>query len=351
MKKKKARELVKERIRKFSPYEVSHIDEGEIKLDAQENPYAFSRELKEEIKGTITDLSFNRYPDPSYRELKNMISAYCGLKSSNILVGNGSDELILALLIASAGEGKTVAAPSPTFSMYRILSELTGSAYREVPLEKDFSLNSGKMLDLKADVTFIAYPNNPTGNCFSEEEIEKIIVASGGLVVLDEAYYEFSGKSFASRIDEYCNLVVLRTFSKAFALAGIRAGYLLCNEDLAHQLRKAQLPYNISALNEEILKVILSKKRDILGTVELLIDSREKMEEKLKKIQGIKVYPSDANFILLKIDRIDDVIKALEKNKIRVRRFSERGLNNYLRVTVGAEKENRKFLRTLEEIL
>ncbi len=351
MKNKKAEKLVKERIRKFTPYEISQIDEGEIKLDAQENPYAFSDELRNEIKGTITDFSFNRYPDPSYRELKNMISAYCGLKSANILVGNGSDELILAVLIAAAGEGKTVAAPSPTFSMYGILSTLTGSRYRETTLGKDFSLDADKLLSLNADVTFIAYPNNPTGNCFSEKEIEKILISSDGLVVVDEAYYEFSGKSFTSKINEFNNLVILRTFSKAFALAGIRAGYLLCNEDLALQLRKAQLPYNISALNEEILKVILSKRREILGTVQVLIDSRKKMAEKLSQMPGIKVYPSDANFILLKIDRTDDVIKTLEKNKIRVRRFSEKRLKNYLRVSVGAEKENRKFLKALEEIL
>ncbi|MGM0568782.1 MAG: histidinol-phosphate transaminase [Elusimicrobiota bacterium] len=343
--------FVRKRIRDFKPYEVSEIDEGEIKLDAQENPYSIPEEVTARIKEAIVDLSFNRYPDPSYMELRNMISSYCGVKSSNILLGNGSDELILSLLLASAGEGRRVAAPSPTFSMYGILARLTGSSYIECALKKGFELDVPKLLELEADVTFIAYPNNPTGNCYKRKDMEHLIKSSSGMVVVDEAYYEFSGKSFATLVDEYENLVVLRTFSKAFALAGIRAGYLICNEGLAHEFRKAQLPYNLSALNEEILKIILSKRRRILDSVELLISSKNAMEQKLRKLPGIEVYPSDANFILLKINKINRVVDSMRRNKIRVREFSEPGLRNYLRVSVGAGSENRKFIKAMEESL
>ncbi len=343
--------MINERIKKLRPYKVSELEEGEIKLDAQENPYALPQEVQGAIKETLSGLELNRYPDPSYRELKNLISAYCGLKGENILVGNGSDELILSILLASAGEGKRVAAPSPTFSMYGILASLTGSRYLEAGLGPDFTLARARLLSLRADVTFIAYPNNPTANCFNSGTIEKIISSSKGIVVIDEAYYEFSGKTFALKVNDYENLVVLRTFSKAFALAGIRAGYMLCNEKLASQFRKVQLPYNLSALNEEILKIVLSRRREILAPVEILTRSREKMQQKLEKMAGVHVFPSDANFIMMKIKEMDKVVESLKKNRIRVRKFSEPGLKNYLRVSVGSEKENRKFLRAMEEAL
>jgi histidinol-phosphate aminotransferase len=180
--------LINDRIRLLKPYDVQTVDEGEIKLDAMENPYLLPEDVSRRISAAVADTKLNRYPDPGYRKLKKLISKYCGASSKNILVGNGSDELILSVLIAAAGPDRTVVSPSPTFSMYKILSRLTDSDFINVPLEDDFKLPVKKILSMNPDVTFITYPNNPTGNCFSRSRIKKIIENTGGIVIIDEAY-------------------------------------------------------------------------------------------------------------------------------------------------------------------
>lgn len=344
------RNFVIDRVRNLLPYSPSEVSEGEVKLDAQENPYELPESVRERILERVSKLSLNRYPDPENRNLKEQTASYAGCARENILFGNGSDELIQLILSSCGGSGRLVVAPEPTFSMYKILSDLTGTAYMGIPLYKDFSLPVSEIIHNKPDIIFITYPNNPTGNSFRAEDIDKIIKSSGGLVILDEAYYEFSGKSYIDSIGRYENLIILRTFSKAFSLAGIRAGYLAGAPGLIKELSKAQLPYGFSILNQAILETVLDMKDEALNSVKKLIASREAMFNKLKEIEGITPYESDANFILMKIARISEVLKSLKNNNIKVREFSSPGLRGYLRVTVGTEEENAGFIRAVREV-
>lgn len=340
-------DFLDDRIRKLKPYVVPSVGEGEIKLDAQENPYSVHPEVRKKINNVLNGIKLNRYPDPGYRKLRKLIAGYCSVTPGNILVGNGSDELILTTLTACGGPGKIVCSPVPTFAMYEILSELTGTKFIGVPLNEDFKLPVGKILSINPDIVFIAYPNNPTGNCFSRQKIRRIIEHSRGLVVIDEAYYEFSGKTFVSEIKKYPNLLILRTFSKAFSLAGIRAGYVIGNAELIKELRKVQLPYNLSIVNQKILEVILKERQKVLITVKKLLDSRKRMFNELSKLNGVTLFSSEANFILMKIKNIDKILKALKAKKINVRKFGSSDLKGYLRVTIGTEQENKSFIDTI----
>lgn len=342
-------DFLPDRIKKLKNYTVPQVSEGEIKLDAQENPYPIDGEVREKINRALNSVHLNRYPDSGYRKLRKLIGEYCGADPDNILIGNGSDELILTILMACGGGECKVSFPHPTFAMYEILGNLIGVKTCRVDLDSGFKLPARKILATNPDVTFIAYPNNPTGNCFSRDKIMEIIEHSRGLVVIDEAYYEFSGKSFAGEIKRFKNLVVLRTFSKAFSLAGIRAGYMVGNVQLIKQFRKVQLPYNLSVVNQKILEIILQDREKILCSVNRLLKSRGIMLKELSGIEGIKPYQSEANFILMKIDKLRRVLGVLEKNKIKVREFDLPELKDYLRVTVGTEDENRHFMDTLRK--
>lgn len=340
--------FINDRVKKLKPYTVPRVLEGEIKLDAQENPYPLPDKLKEKLSRILSGVELNRYPDPKCSDLRSKIGEYCNLEAGNILVGNGSDELILMLLLACGGEGKKVVYPRPTFSMYRILSRLTGTGYRGVPLEENFSLPVKKILAARPDITFLTYPNNPTGNCFSRDKVIEIVKNSEGLVVIDEAYYEFSGKTFRDYINRYHNLVILRTFSKAFSLAGIRAGYIIGNKKIIEELDKVQLPYNISIVNQKLLEAVMDERELIKPVVEKLNRSRDRLIAELDKIEGITPFPSEANYILMKIENMDKVVKRLKRNNIKVREFSEDLLKDYLRVTVGTERENNNLIKALK---
>ncbi len=341
---------VLERIRRLTPYIPQEASEGEIKLDAQENPYELPDTVRDKIISGISSLSLNRYPDPGNRSLKKKIAEYCGVDPAGIIVGNGSDELIQLILTACGGPGRVSVSCRPTFSMYRILSELTGTRYLEVPLKAGFELPVEDILEKKADLTFIASPNNPTGNSFPEGKLREVIVKSSGLVVIDEAYYEFSGKTAIPLLEEYGNLALLRTFSKAFSLAGIRAGYLIGSAALVSQLEKARLPYSFSIINQKVLEAVLSEKEAALASVKKILSSRDRLYEELQGFTGIKPYRSDANFILMEIEYIDGVLEALGRRNIKVRKFTEPLLRGFLRVTVGREEENRVFLEAVREV-
>lgn len=336
--------FIPDRIRSLKAYSVPAVAEGEIKLDAQENPYPVHPDVRKKINSVLKVIKLNRYPDPGYRKLKKLIAEYCKVAPGNILIGNGSDELILSILIACGGTERFVCSPYPTFAMYEILSRLTGTKFIKVSVDNKFRLAAGKILAAKPDIVFIAYPNNPTGNCFARQKIKKIIEHCKGLIVIDEAYYEFSGKSFMEDTKKYANLLILRTFSKAFSLAGIRAGYMIGNAELLKEFRKVQLPYNLSVVNQKILEVVMEERKKVLYMVKKLIKSRQKMLTELLKIKGITPFPSQANFILMKIDKIDRVFKVLKSNKISVRKFSSPDLKDYLRVTVGTDEENKSFI-------
>ena len=338
--------LVRPEIRTLEPYSVPNVS-CELKLDAMENPYDLPSDIKKKVLQRLKSISFNRYPDGQCLALRRAIAGYLKVSVEEVLLGNGSDELILAILLTFGGWGKRIVYPVPTFSVYGILTQVTGGIKREVFLEEDFQLNSRKILKEYPDVVFLAYPNNPTGNCFSREEILEIADKSRGIVVIDEAYFEFSNRSFINQLSEFDNIIILRTFSKAFGLAGLRVGYLVANPQIIKEIARVKLPYNVNSLSQAVAEVMLKNTRRVNKVVDLIKQERALLMEELKNL--VTPYPSETNFILFQCDRAQDLYNYLLKKKILIKAFGESYLRDYLRVTVGTPQENRKLVAEIKK--
>jgi len=343
--------LVKKNIKTLKPYELPDIS-CPIKLDAMENPYDLPDAIKELLKEKIT--GFNRYPDPQSNELRNTIASYLGVAKENVFVGNGSDELILYILLTF--KSNQVVFPTPTFAMYKILAQITNSTVKEIPLTDEFELNDEEILKLTRNshsIVFIAYPNNPTGNCFSKEKVLRIVEESRGLIIIDEAYFEFSKETFLSLIDSYDKVVILRTFSKAFGLAGLRIGYMVANPDIVNELFKVKLPYNLNSFSQSAAICAMENFRYLLQPqINKIIAQREKLYSFLKGINGIIPYSSSANFILFKTLNVpaNTLFSELVEEGILIRNLNKDGIPNCLRVTIGTEEENNTFMERIDSI-
>jgi len=342
--------LVKEKIKTLKSYKVADIS-SPIKLDIMENPYDLPDEIKELVKEKI--MGFNRYPNSQADELREALASYVGVGKEEILVGNGSDELILYILLTF--KSNQVVYPIPTFTMYKILSQIADSTSMGIPLTDGFELNDDKILEVTKNtptIIFIAYPNNPTGNCFSKEKILRIIEESEGLVIIDEAYFEFSKETFLSVIDSYDKVIILRTFSKAFGLAGLRVGYVIANRQIINELFKVKLPYNLNSFSQIVANYVIKYKSLLQSKINQIIVQRERLYSFLKGIKGIIPYPSDANFILFKSLNIPahTLFLDLLEEGILIRNLNEDGLPDYLRVTVGTEEENNIFMERIDKI-
>jgi len=274
-----------------------------------------------------------------------------------VLIGNGSDELIHILLTAvSASPSGSVMFPIPTFAMYGISALNTGHAIIEVPLNDRLGLDTDAMLGAIADkapsLIFLSYPNNPTGGCFDRDDIEKILEASSGLVVLDEAYFNFSGKTFLRDLDRWNNLVILRTLSKV-GLAALRLGILIGHPSLVHHLNKVRLPYNVNIFSQVIGSLFVEHSEKFLDLTDRIISGRKWLFNELTAIEGLNPYPSDANFILFScFMKKDDVYGRLIDRGVLVKNFTSPDiLKNCMRVTVGTEEENREFIETLKVVM
>ncbi len=331
--------------------------EGLIKLDAMENPYLLPDELREKILEVISGAEINRYPDPDAGDLKLGLREAMDIpESMEIMLGNGSDELIQIIALAVAHSGKTILVPEPGFVMYKIIADTVGAKYVGVALNHDdFSLDSEAMLTAiekhQPAVVFLAYPNNPTGNLFDEDVISQIIRAAPGLVVLDEAYSAFSEKSFMQRLGEFDNLLVMRTLSKS-GLAGLRLGILAGPVLWLEQLDKLRLPYNINTLSQKMAELILSRYDILEKQAEIICANRSSLFEQLQAIDGVHPWQSSANFILFKsTEKSADIISsALLEQGILIKNVSGSfpALKDCLRVTVGTEDENEAFIAALK---
>lgn len=343
--------LIKEKIKNLKPYQIPDIS-CPIKLDAMENPYDLPNEIKELLKDKIT--GFNRYPDPQANELREIIADYVGVDKEEVLVGNGSDELILYILLTF--KPTQVVYPTPTFAMYKILAQITNFNTIGVSLTEEFELNDEEILKVTKhtpSIIFIAYPNNPTGNCFSKEKVLRIVEESNSLIIIDEAYFEFSKETFLPLIDSYDKVIILRTFSKALGLAGLRIGYLISNSKIINELFKVKLPYNLNSFSQAVGICVLENFRHFLQPhINQIISHRERLYSFLKGINGIIPYPSDANFILFKTINIpaNTLFSDLVEEGILIRNLNEEGLSNCLRVTIGNEEENNTFMEKIDRI-
>lgn len=344
--------LVKPNIRSLCAYEAKEIP-CKIKLDANESPYSVVRGQGLGDKGEKIFQNLNRYPDPQAKSLRKILAKGLRIKPENILLGNGSDELIYYLITTFGGP---VLYPIPTFSMYGIISQALGEKRMEIPLDKEFDIDIDKTLQAlkkyKPKLIFLSSPNNPTGNCFSAEKILKILSLAThqlSLVVVDEAYQPFaSSKGFLPMLKDYKNLIILRTLSK-IGLAGLRVGFLIADKEIIKEVNKVRLPFNLNSLSQSIAVEALKDKKTIKLHIRSIISERGRLFKEMEKIKGIKPYPSEANFILFRVEDPDKIYKGLLQNGVLIRNMKG-AMDGCLRVTIGSPRENEIFLRTLRAI-
>jgi histidinol-phosphate aminotransferase len=344
--------LIRPAVRELAAY---HVDETpvRVKLDAMENPFPLPEAIRRELAAVVRDVRINLYPDPSAKDLKKAIASLWKMNPEQMILGNGSDELIQAVILAFGGP---VLVPVPTFAMYDITSRALAQKVVTIPLDKNFDLDADLLIkktkENKAKVIFLACPNNPTGNRFSDKAIRKILDYANAAVVIDEAYYSFSGKSYLPLLKKYPNMIILRTLSK-IGFAGLRVGVLTASSEIVNELNKIRLPYNINSLSQAVAKTALSHKNVINRQISLLISEREKLYNALSRMRGVTAYPSETNFIMIRTAADATAVHGkLKKAGILIKNLNKPGpLKNCLRVTIGTPEENKVFLRTLEKVL
>ncbi len=340
--------LVKPTVRSLSAYEAKEIP-CKVKLDANESPYGFKDVLKAAAK-----IQPNRYPDPEAKTLRELIAKKFKVKPWNLLFGNGSDELIYYLITTFGGP---VLYPTPTFSMYGIISQALGERKIEIPLDREFDIDIEKAVKAikthKPKLIFLSSPNNPTGNCFSSDRVLKILsfaARRSSLVVVDEAYQPFaSEKGFLPMLKDYKNLIILRTLSK-IGLAGLRVGFMIADEEIINEVNKVRLPFNVNSLSQAVAAEALKDKKGIGSYIKAIASEREKLFDGLSKIKGITPYPTEANFILFKTENPDNIYTGLLKRGVLIRNLNS-VLKGCLRVTAGTPDENNAFLNALKKCL
>jgi len=354
--------VVRDDVRALSAYHVQDAS-GLVKLDAMENPYTLPVSLQHELGKRLGALALNRYPVPSYAALKAAIREHAEVPPGfDVMLGNGSDELIAMLSTACAKPGAKVLAPIPGFVMYAMSAQLAGMQFIGVPLRSDFSLDLDAMLAVirkeRPAITYLAYPNNPTGNLFKLDDLLEIIHAVGdtGLVVVDEAYQPFAGTSFLPRLPEFSNVVLMRTVSK-LGLAGIRLGYMSAASELLAEFDKVRPPYNVNVLTEAAAEFVLAHGDVLDAQAEAICAERSEMARQLSDLPGVACFPSAANFLLVRIQRPGltgtEVFQRLLQHRVLVKNVGKMHplLENCLRVTVSTPQENAVFLTALQSSL
>ncbi|HEX5337426.1 MAG TPA: histidinol-phosphate transaminase [Gallionella sp.] len=351
-----ASKLLRQEILDLHAYHVPDSG-GYIKLDAMENPYLVPQALRDEIASAVAHAAINRYPDPNPASLKSKIRSLLGLADGmEVLLGNGSDELIQLLAMAVSKPGATLLSVEPSFVMYKMIATFVGMRYVGVPLSADFSLDLPATLAAiereQPALVFLAYPNNPTGNLFSAQDVKKIIEAAPGLVVVDEAYYAFASDSFIAHLAAYPNLLVMRTFSK-LGMAGLRLGFLAGSGEWLGQLEKLRLPYNVGVLPQVVAEKLLEHHDVLLAQAEQIKLDRASMLQSLRNIAAVQVYPSEANFLLFRVAKATEVFNGLKQRGVLIKNLNggHPMLRDCLRVTVGTPEENQRFIAALQESL
>lgn len=349
---------IRPEIRALTAYHVP--DPGDsIKLDAMENPYTWPESLVDAWLEVLRDVELNRYPDPGARTLTDRLREAMQVPDcAQIVLGNGSDELIQMLALAVAQPDRVILSPDPTFVMYRMIAEVAGMCYEGVPLADDFSLDLDAMLraiDLhQPAIVFLAYPNNPTGTLFDSAAIEAIIEHAPGMVVVDEAYAPFTDASFMPRLGEFPNLLVLRTVSK-MGLAGLRLGLLAGSPQWLGEINKTRLPYNINVLTQASAIFALEHKAMLDEQAGFIRTERSRLLEALSIFRSVTVYRSEANFVLFRVAEgtANAVFSSLCEQGVLIKNLNPAGgrMQDCLRVTVGTPDENTRFLAALEKAL
>ena len=340
--------LVRNNVKNMSSYSSARddysggADKNLIYLDANESPF---------------ENGINRYPDNKHKNLKTVISKNKNINVNQLVFGNGTDEILdlIVRVFCNPNEDKIITLP-PTYGMYDVIAKTNGVENIEIPLESDFSIDTDKILGLKTSnikILFLCSPNNPTGNSFEINVLDNLIKKFNGIVVIDEAYIDFSSqKSLINHIDKYENLIITQTMSKAYGMAGIRLGMGFSNQKIINYLNKIKPPYNINVLTERKALKELNNIDEIKKNIDLVLNQRKLLISCLEKLDFIdKIYKSDSNFLLVKVDNADLRYNQLLKNGIIVRNRSNQPLcQNCLRITIGTENENKSLIKILNQL-
>jgi histidinol-phosphate aminotransferase len=330
---------------------------GMVKLDAMENPHRLPADLQKALGERLGALALNRYPGERVNELRHALASYASMPEGfDIMLGNGSDELISLLAMACDVPGASILSPLPGFVMYAMSAQLQGLAFHGVPLTADFELDEAAMLaaiaEHKPSIVYLAYPNNPTGNLWNDDTIEKIVLAQGaqgGLVVMDEAYQPFASRSYIDRITRHAHVLLMRTLSK-FGLAGVRLGYMIGPQALLAEVDKVRPPYNISVLNAECALFALEHAEVFAAQAQDLRQERTRLLQALTALSGVQPFPSEANMILARVPDAAKTFDGLKAHGVLIKNISKMHplLANCLRLTVGTAAENDQLLAALK---
>jgi histidinol-phosphate aminotransferase len=349
-------QIVRDEIRAMSAYAVAHAD-GLVKLDAMENPYGLPAALQREIAEAVSRVALNRYPDPTAPQLIRRLRETMGIPAGfDVLLGNGSDEIIHIVVQSVARRGAVVLAPRPSFVMFSAYAALAGLEYAGVLLKPDFALDEHAFLEAmrrqRPAVVFIAYPNNPSGNLFDENAIARIVAAAPGLVVIDEAYHAFARKTFMTRLPEFPNLIVMRTLSK-LGLAGIRLGYAVGRPEWIREFDKVRSPYNVNSLTHVVAERILAHHDVLDAQARSIVAERARLDAELRRLPRISVFPSDANFILVRVPDAPAVFEGMRRRGVLVKNLHTGVplLEGCVRLTVGTPEENTRCLAAFSQSL
>jgi len=345
---------IKPAVRDLQPYTLKHF-KAPVKINQNENPFDMPEAVKRAVHQAVSETAWCRYPDFVPTALISRLADFSRWKEEGVLVGNGSNELIEALMVVTVERGKRVVFPQPTFTLYGMFARILGGVCREVPLRPDLEFDGPRLLSeaREADLTIICSPNNPTGGVLDRGDLEMILRQAGGLVVVDEAYHEFSRQSVVPLLDRFENLVVLRTFSKAMSMAALRVGYLLGPPQLVEQVAKAKLPYNLNVFSMAAASAALEHFDLLEPQIERVIAERDRLWEGLSRIPGVEPFPSRANFMVFRLAADPGMVfRALCDEGILVRDVSRYPmLQQFLRVSVGLPRENDRFLAALSRIM
>ncbi|MBI5275255.1 MAG: histidinol-phosphate transaminase [Burkholderiales bacterium] len=330
---------------------------GLIKLDAMENPHRLPTELRRQLGERLAEVALNRYPGDRTNDLRRALAAHAGMPEGfDIMLGNGSDELISLLAMACDVPGASILAPVPGFVMYGMSAQLQGLGFNGVDLTPDFELDERAMLAAidrhQPSIIYLAYPNNPTANLWDDGVIEKIVRAAPGLVVIDEAYQPFASRSYIDRVERHQHVLLMRTLSK-FGLAGVRIGYMMGPQALIAEIDKVRPPYNISVLNCEAALFALAHQDEFARQAQAIRDQRQVVQAALAALPSVKAWPSDANMILVRVPDAAHAFDGMRARGVLVKNVSRMHplLADCLRLTIGTAEENERMLAALQASL